>query len=57
MSYGAKLMTDVTHILSQIEDGDPSAAEQFDTERIVDSVITAVNKARLEGGIATAASV
>ena len=27
------------------------AAEQFDTDRIVDSVITAVNTARLEGGI------
>ena len=33
------------------------AAEQFDTDRIVDSIITAVNKARLGGGIATAASV
>ena len=33
------------------------AAEQFDTERIVDSVITAVNTVRLAGGIATAASV
>ena len=33
------------------------AAEQFDTDRIADSVITAVNTARLEGGIETAASV
>ena len=33
------------------------AAEQFDTDRIVDSIITAVNKARLGGGLATAASV
>jgi hypothetical protein len=33
------------------------AAEEFDTDRIVDSIITAVNKASLAGGIATAASV
>ncbi len=33
------------------------AAEEFDTDRIVDSIITAVNKARLGGGIETAASV
>ena len=33
------------------------AARQFDTDRIVDSIITAVNMARLGGGIATAASV
>jgi hypothetical protein len=33
------------------------AAGQFDTERIVDAIITAVNTARLGGGIATAASV
>ena len=33
------------------------AADQFDTDRIVDSVITAVNKARLGAGIVTAASV
>ena len=33
------------------------AAEQFDTDRIVDSIITAVNTARLGGGIETAASV
>ena len=33
------------------------AAQQFDTDRIVDSIITAVNKARLGGGIATTASV
>ena len=111
-------MTDVTQILSQIEDGDPSAAEQllplvyqdlkrlaeqelrrepsgntlqptalvheawlrlvdqhseprwshrghfyaaaaeaFDADRIVDSIITAVNKSRLAGGIERAANV
>ncbi len=33
------------------------AASEFDTDRIVDRVITAVNKARLGGGIATALSV
>jgi hypothetical protein len=33
------------------------AAEQFDTERIVDSVISAVNTVRLAGGIEKAASV
>jgi hypothetical protein len=33
------------------------AAEQFDTDRIVESIINAVNKARLAGGIATATSV
>ena len=33
------------------------AARQFSTDRIVESIITAVNKARLVGGIATAASV
>lgn len=33
------------------------AAEQFDSDRIGDSSITAANKARLGGGIATAASV
>ena len=33
------------------------AAEQFDTDRIVDSVITAVNKARLAGSIEKVASV
>ena len=33
------------------------AAEQFDTDRIVDSIITAVNKARLAGGIERAANV
>ena len=33
------------------------AAREFDSERIVDSIITAVNKARLGGGIATAAGV
>ena len=33
------------------------AAEEFDTDRIVDSIITAVNTARLAGGIETAASV
>ena len=33
------------------------AAEQFDTDRIVDSSITAVNKARLAGSIEKAASV
>ena len=33
------------------------ACEQFDTDRIVDSIITSVNKARLGGGIATAARV
>ena len=33
------------------------AAEQFDTDRIVDSIITAVNKTRLAGGIEKAASV
>ena len=32
-------------------------ASEFDTDRIVDSIITAVNKARLGGGIATVASV
>jgi hypothetical protein len=32
------------------------AARQFDSGRIVDSVITAVNKARLGGGITTAAT-
>jgi hypothetical protein len=32
------------------------AAEQFDSDRIVDSIITAVNKARLGGGITTAAT-
>ena len=31
------------------------AAKQFDTDRIVDSIITAVNKARLAAGIGTAA--
>ena len=29
ISYGAKLMNDVTQILSQIEQGDPSAAEEL----------------------------
>jgi hypothetical protein len=33
------------------------AAEEFDTRRIVDSVISAVNTVRLGGGIETAASV
>ena len=33
------------------------AAEEFGSDRIVDSIITAVNMARLEGGIATATSV
>ncbi len=33
------------------------AAEQFDSDRIVDSLISAVNTTRLGGGIATAASV
>jgi hypothetical protein len=33
------------------------AAEEFDTERIVDSIITAVNMARLGGGIERAANV
>ena len=33
------------------------AAREFDSDRIVDSIITAVNKARLGGGNATAASV
>jgi glycosyltransferase involved in cell wall biosynthesis len=33
------------------------AAEEFDSERIVDSIITAVNTDRLAGGIARAASV
>lgn len=33
------------------------AAEEFETERIVDSIITAVNKARLGGGIERAANV
>jgi hypothetical protein len=33
------------------------AAEQFDTDRIVDAVITLVNTVRLAGGIKTAASV
>lgn len=33
------------------------AAEQFHTRRILDGIITAVNKARLAGCIATAASV
>ena len=33
------------------------AAEEFDTDGIVDSIITAVDMARLGGGIATAASV
>ena len=33
------------------------AAREFDTDRIVDSIITVVNNARLGGGIATAASV
>ena len=33
------------------------AAKQFDTDRIVDSIINAVNTVRLGGGIATAASV
>jgi hypothetical protein len=33
------------------------AAEEFDTDRIVDSIIAAVNKARLGGGIERAANV
>ena len=33
------------------------AAEQFETDQIVDNVITAVNKARLAGGIEKSASV
>ena len=33
------------------------AAEQFDTDKIVGSIITAVNTVRLAGGIETAASV
>ena len=33
------------------------AAEEFDTDRILDSVITAVNTVRLAGGIERAASV
>jgi len=33
------------------------AAEQFDNDRAVDSVIAAVDTVRLAGGIATAASV
>jgi len=33
------------------------AAEEFDIDRIVDAVVTAVNMARLGGGIATAAGV
>ena len=33
------------------------AAGEFDSERIVDSIIAAVNKARLAGGIEEAASV
>jgi hypothetical protein len=33
------------------------AAVQFDSDRIVDSIITAVNMACLAGGIATAASI
>ena len=33
------------------------ATRQFDSDRIVDSIITAVNKARLGGGFATTASV
>jgi hypothetical protein len=33
------------------------AVEQFDTHRIMNSVISAVNTTRLGGGIATAASV
>ena len=33
------------------------ADRQFDTDRIVDSIITAVDMARLGGGIAAAASV
>jgi len=32
------------------------AVEEFDTDRIVDSIITPVNTVRLGGGIATAAS-
>jgi hypothetical protein len=32
------------------------AAKQFDTDRIVDSIINAVNTVRLAGGIGTAAS-
>jgi hypothetical protein len=33
------------------------AAEEFDTDRIVDSTISDVNKARLGGGVATATGV
>jgi len=33
------------------------AAAEFDTDRNVDSIITAVNKARLGGGIERAANV
>lgn len=33
------------------------ATGQFDSDRVVDSIITAVNTARLAGGIETAASV
>ena len=33
------------------------AAREFDTDQIVDSIIAAVNKAGLAGGIQTAASV
>lgn len=33
------------------------AAREFDTDGIMDSIITAVDKARLGGGIKTAASV
>ena len=33
------------------------AAREFDSDRIVDSIITAVNKARLGGGIERAANV